>query len=141
MKATKEQKKLIHVNTHDRDQKEEFVQWATEDVSKISCNDLSFDQANMILQKLGQKPHGRERNYYGVFDKRNQQHMSIVSLTRQLGWEKRHEKYGRVADMDRLGEWLQSDKAPISKPLMKMETGELSKTINALTFMVAKRFK
>jgi phage gp16-like protein len=141
MKATKQQKQLIHVNAYDRDQKEELVQWATEDVEKISCNDLSFYQANLILEKLGQQPHKTKRNYYGLFDKKNQQHMAIVSLTRQLGWEIKSEKYGRVADMNRLGDWLQSSKAPVSKPLKKMTTQELTTTINAMTGMVAKRYK
>jgi hypothetical protein len=141
MKATKQQKQLIHVNAHDRDQKEELVQWATEDVEKISCNDLSFEQANLILEKLGQQPHKAKRNYYGLFDKKNQQHMAIVSLTRQLGWEQSNERYGRVADMNRLGDWLQSSKAPVSKPLKKMTTQELTTTINAMTGMVAKRYK
>jgi phage gp16-like protein len=141
MKATPQQKQLIHLNAHDRDQKEEFVQWATDDNDKISCNDLSFDQANLILEKLGQKPHKAKRNYYGLFDKKNQQHMAIVSLTRQLGWELKNEKYGRVADMDRLGNWLQSTKAPVSLPLKKMTTQQLTTTINAMTGMVAKRYK
>jgi hypothetical protein len=141
MQATKQQKQLIHVNAHDRDQKEELVQWATEDVEKISCNDLSFDQANLILAALGLEKHKAKRNYYGLFDKKNQQHMAIVSLTRQLGWEQSNERYGRVADMNRLGDWLQSSKAPVSKPLKKMTTQELTTTINAMTGMVAKRYK
>lgn len=141
MQATPKQKQLIHLNAPTRDIKEELVQWVTEDVSKTSCNDLSFDQANIILEKLGQRPHRKSLNSYGLFTKSNQQHMAIVSLVNQLGWQKKHDRYGRIADMDRLGDWLQGDKAPVSLPLKKMNTNQLTKTINALTIMVQKRYK
>jgi len=141
MNATKSQKQLIHINAPTRDLKEEFVQWATDDNSKTSCSDLNFDQANLILEKLGQKPHSKKAHAYGIFNKRNVQHMKVVSLTRQLGWDKRHPTYGRVADMDRLGAWLESDKSPVRKPLKSMSSTELTTIINGMTGMISKRYK
>ena len=145
MEATKQQKQLIHVNSPTRDIKEEFVQWATGDVEKISCNDLDFDQANMILEQLGMPPHRRqgdkETALYGKFDKKNRQHMYVLSLLRQMGWTKASERYGQIADIYRFGEWLQSERAPVRKPLLKMTNPELTKTINALESMLGKKWK
>lgn len=89
MQATKEQKQLIHINTPNRDTKEEFVQWATDDNAKTSCNDLSFDEANKILLQLNLTPH-KPKNY-AVFDKNNKQHRTILSLCIQNGFSKAHQ--------------------------------------------------
>jgi len=135
-RANKKQKQLIHVNAPNRDIKEEFVQWATGDNDKISCNDLSYAQANMILRKLGVKTvpmHVADMaSSWGKFDNSNGKHRNILSLLRQVRWVTPHPKFGEVADVARLGAWLQSDKSPVKKPLMKMESEEVSKVIVAL---------
>lgn len=137
MKANKKQKQLIHVNCPNRDTKEEFVQWATGDVNKISTNDLTYAEANMILRQLNVKtvpmPVEDLAITWGKFDKNNSKHKAILSLLRQIQWTTEHPKYGNVADIARFGGWLQSDKrAPVHKPLLKMSPEELSKTITAL---------
>lgn len=139
MQATKEQKQLIHINTPNRDIKEEFVQWATGDVEKTSCDDLLFEQANMILVKLGKKPHKPEN--WAVFDKNNKAHRTILSLCIQMGMSKESGRYGKVADLDALNEWLHSARCPVQKPLKKMEKIELSKVIGALSAMTKKKYK
>lgn len=144
MEATKQQKQLIHVNAPTRDIKEEFVQWATDDNDKISCNDLSFDQANRILEKLNLPPHSPQRGgawNWGRFDKENQHHMYILSLLRQLGWTKSSDRYGLVADMDRLGNFLKSGKSPVRQPLMEMSKAETTKLINCLESMLRKKWE
>lgn len=139
MKATKQQKKLIHINTPTRDIKEEYVQWATQDVKKISCDDLSFDQANMILVKLGKEPHKAQN--WAVFDKQNDRHKFILSLCIQYGWSKRSGKYGTVADLDKLNDWMHSKRCPVQKPLKKMTNDELTKFIGALEGMMKSKYK
>jgi hypothetical protein len=145
MQATTKQKQLIHVNAPTRDTKEEFVQWATGDVEKTSCNDLNFDQANKILVKLGIRPLAQslgrplEKNW-GRFDKSNKQHMRVMSQLHQIGWTQANERYGTVADIDRLGQWLQSERSPVRKPLRKMNGREISKIINALNSMTVKKY-
>lgn len=147
MKANSYQKKLIHTNAPNRDIKEEYVQWATEDVSKISCNDLSFDQANaIIVHQLGLKSVTAVKEdtplYWGFFDKDNQQHKFILSLLRQLNWTKLDTKYGRLADIERFGAWLQSDKSPVNKPLKAMDPKtEVKRIIVALESMISKKYK
>ncbi|CAG2532957.1 hypothetical protein MAR621_03151 [Maribacter dokdonensis] len=86
--------------------------------------------------------------YWGRFNSSNSKHMYILSLLRQMEWTVINEHSGRsYADLERLGKWLQSDKAPVQKPLMKMDTpkqadpSELSRTISALENMVSKFHK
>lgn len=139
MEATKEQKQLIHINAPNRDIKEEFVQWATNDNSKISTNDLNFDQANRILEKLGIKPFKAEN--WAKFDKSNPKHKLILSLMRQAQWTKPHPRHGEVADMDRLDSFLKSDKSPVKKPLKSMSSEEVEKIIIALNGIVKHKWK
>jgi hypothetical protein len=69
---------------------------------------------------------------WGKFDNSNGKHRNILSLLRQVRWVTPHHKLGEVADISRFGAWLQSDKSPVKKPLMKMESEEVSKVIVAL---------
>nr|WP_294922145.1 hypothetical protein [uncultured Flavobacterium sp.] len=126
--ATSYQKRLIAINTPNKDTKEEWVQWATADVKKISTNDLTFDQANMILKQLGQKEH--VKNLWSTFDKNNAQHMSILAIMRTAQWTKKIDGK-EVADLDVLDHFLKT-KSPVKKPLKKMTYEETSKVIHAL---------
>ena len=145
MNATKQQKQLIHVNTQKSGLKEELVQWACNDNDKTSCNDLSFDQANAVLQELGLKPHrkevDREAMRYARFDRANQQHKKILSTLMIIGWTQPHPRWGKTADMERFGKWLMSDKSPVRYPLRKMTVLETSKIISALESMTVKKYK
>lgn len=77
---------------------------------------------------------------WGVFDKDNTQHRTILSLMRQAQWTK--DWNGReVPDIIRLSDFLHSDKSPVNKALKKMETHELSKIIVALEGIVEWTFK
>lgn len=142
MVATKEQKIAIRKNCKfDVNIKEELVQWATSDNSKTSLNDLSFDQANKILVAQGGKSiKANPDNSWGYFDNNNSKHKYILSLLRQLGMVT--EVKGRdVADINKLGQWLKSDRSPVQKPLKKMNQLELSRVISALEKMVQKKWK
>lgn len=145
MEATKEQKKVIRRNCkYDVNIKEELVQWVTEDNSKTSLNDLSYEQAEKILriQEGRQEAGKREQrtDNWGMFDKSNSKHRYVLSLLRQLGMVK--EVKGRdVADIDKLSEWLKSNRSPVQKPLKKMSALEVSKVIGALESIVQKRWK
>ncbi|MHC5309115.1 hypothetical protein ACYSNM_03390 [Myroides sp. LJL116] len=142
MTATKEQKRAIRKNCKfDVNIKEELVQWATSDNNKTSLNDLSFDQANKILVAQGAKSvKANADNSWGYFDNNNSKHKYILSLLRQLGMVT--EVKGRdVADINKLGQWLKSDRSPVQKPLKKMNQLELSRVISALEKMVQKKWK
>lgn len=84
--------------------------------------------------------------YWGRFESGNSKHMYILSLLRQMNWITTNEQTGRTyADLERLGKWLQSPKAPVQKPLCRMDKpkptnpSELSITITALESMVGKK--
>lgn len=145
MKANAYQKKLIHINTPNRSIKELMVQSATGDPSKTSCNDLSFTQANKILIKLGKKPVAARSEdhplYWGYFDRSKSSHLKIQSLLHQLSWTTPNTRYGRVPDLERFGNWLQSDKAPVQKPLKRMNPQECTKTIVALEGIIKSKYK
>lgn len=135
--ATKEQKRDIHMNVH-KEVKEEFVQWATADVTKTSCNDLTFDQANRILVQNNRKPH--KLAFRAKFDKNNSRHKYLLSLCIQYGWWQVSKKFGKVADLDQLNAWMHSDKCPVKKALTDMDNDELTKVIGALSKMTVKRY-
>jgi hypothetical protein len=144
MNATPKQKQLIHINAPTRDIKEELVQWACDDNSKTSTNDLSFAQANTILQRLGVPQHHNsfksDAMKYASFDKSKQQHMKVLATLITMGWSLPHPKYNRTADLERFGNWLRSDRAPVRKPLRKMTAHEVTTIINALESMTVKKF-
>ncbi len=81
----------------------------------------------------------KEENW-GLFDKNNQQHKTVLSLLRQIHWTVPHDRHGEVADLGRLSDFLKSDKSPVKKPLIKMEPKEVSKIIAALESMQNKKF-
>lgn len=78
---------------------------------------------------------------WAFFDKNNKQHKQILSLAIQAGWSLHNDRYGEVADLKRLSDFLKSDKSPVKKPLKEMETKELSKIIYALEQIVKHEYK
>jgi hypothetical protein len=78
---------------------------------------------------------------WGLFDNNNQQHKTILSLLRQAQWTVPNGRWGEVADINRLSEFLKSDKSPVKKPLKKMESKEVSIIIVALEGIVKSKYK
>lgn len=87
------------------------------------------------------KPTTKNSKNWGLFDKSNKQHMSLLSQLRTLQWVKKSDKWGEVADLDRLSDFLKSDKSPVKKPLKDMEPGEVSTIIECFKSMVRKMYK
>lgn len=92
------------------------------------------------LKNIVQGNNSKNKNW-GLFDNKNQQHKAILSQLRTLQWTVPSEKWGEVADLDRLSEFLKSDKSPINKPLKDMNEKELSKMISCFESMVTKKYK
>jgi len=78
---------------------------------------------------------------WGLFDKKNKQHLTLLSQLRTLEWVKKSEKWGEVADLARLSDFLKSDKSPVNKPLKDMNEQEVSKIIECFKSMVRKKYK
>jgi hypothetical protein len=78
---------------------------------------------------------------WGIFDKKNKQHLTLLSQLRTVQWTIPHERYGEVADLARLSDFLKSDKSPVKKPLKSMEPHEVSKIIECFKSMVVKKYK
>ena len=105
---------------------------------KTSVKDLSFDQANDLIRRLGGRPFSEDN--WGLFDKTDPQHRQVLSLLYQIGWTTHHYFHGTVPDTRHLSNWLKSKRSPVRKPLMQMTTKELSKVISALE-MINKKTK
>lgn len=137
--ADTQQKKIIAILTHgDKELKAELVKNQTGDSLKCSTNDLTFYQANQIIQQLGGTP---VPNKWTRFDANKASHRNVLSLLMQNGWQFYNAEQQRYyADMNAFGGWLQS-KAPVKKPLIDMQSHEVSKTIFALEQMQKKDLK
>ena len=132
--ATKDQKLAIRRNCgFNEEVKCELVQWVKDSNSETSLNSLTFDEANKILEAQGDKPHKGEK--WAHFDKVNSKHRALLSLLYQAQWTTNY-KGKEVPDLDRFSSWLQSEKAPVRKPLKQQTATELSKTIKALEGIV-----
>lgn len=125
--------------------KNEWVQWVTGDVNLTSLKSITQAQAVKIMhQQTGSTDRSRPvptEDNWALFDKNNKQHLAILAQMRTLQWVTKSDKWGEVADMDRLSSFLKSDKSPVKKPLKKMTTDEVSKIIECFKSMIVKRYK
>lgn len=138
--ASKNQKQAIAILTkNDKELKAAMVEAQTLDPKKTSTNNLTHDQANNIIEELGGKPLLYDN--WAFYDKSKKSHKYILSLAIQYGWVIKHDKYGEVADLCKISEWLKSEKSPVKIPLQKMTPVQVSKVIIALENMVSKHYK
>lgn len=100
----------------------------------------AIDDYNRPKQQLQNVLRGQSGNW-GLFDKNNQQHKAILSQMRTAQWTIPNEKWGEVPDLNRLSDFLKSDKSPVNKPLKKMEPEEVSKIIEAFKGIVKSTYK
>jgi len=100
-----------------------------------------YNSPKKQLKTIIQGGRSHSKSNWGLFDNKNQQHKAILSQLRTLQWVVPSEKWGEVADLDRLSEFLKSDKSPINKPLKDMDEKELSKMISCFESMVTKKYK
>ena len=139
MNPTKQQTQRIYqLCGFNKARKAEVVARFTGNLEKTSIKDLSHAQANAVISHLGGLPIGKKT--WGSFDIKIDSHRYVLSLCHQLEWTKQTAAKGTVADLDRLGRWLESKKSPVRKPLMEMKPGEVSTIINAMESMVKKEY-
>lgn len=132
--------KEIRKNTNfQEDIKEEWVQWVTGDVKQTSLKSLTQAQAVRIIRaQTGTEP---QEDNWGLFDKDNRQHLTLLAYMRTAQWTTPNGKHGEVANIDRLSNWLKSDLSPVKKPLKKMQPWEVSKIIEAFKGIVKSLYK
>ena len=94
-----------------------------------SLRETTFREADLIIKQLGGK-----FAYFAYFDRNNQQHRYIMSLMHQLGWTANGNP-----DLNRLSQWLQSNRSPVRKPLKQMSKTDLTKIISALESILNKQ--
>jgi hypothetical protein len=92
---------------------------------------MNTTQRNFDYKKFNM--YRKSPRYWGKLDHTDNKHRKIMSLLHQLGWVYQCPKTGRNRpDHDKLGEWLQSDRSPVKRPIPKMTPKEVSKIITAL---------
>lgn len=101
----------------------------------------NYQKPQKQLQTIVQGGRSHSKSNWGLFDKTNKQHRTILSHLRTLQWVVKSEKWGEVPDIIRLSDFLKSDKSPVNKPLKDMELAELSKMISCFESMVIKKYK
>jgi len=127
---TSQRKQLYKLFNYCKETEAVHVAHITNNEAK-TAKELTVFQAQNLLSELVTN--------WAVFNPNNQQHKYIMSLLQQLEWSKPHPKYGQVADMPRLGNFLKSKKSPVPMPLQKMQTKDLSKLISCLESMLLKK--
>jgi len=134
--------KRIMQNCHYQEQvKSEWVQWVTGDVKQTSLKSITQAQAKRIIRTQEGKPVPQPKaENWAFFDKTNPKHKLILSLCRQAQWVEPNEKYGEVVDLERLSNFLKSNRCPINKKLKEMNDLELEKIIKVLEGIVKWQF-
>jgi hypothetical protein len=122
---------------NDADLKGDMIECYTGDPKKRSTKDLTFDQANELIVRLGgqrwafeAEPGDRD---YAKFDNANKQHRLLLSYCHQLNWvvSAPLNKRGMYADLGRLGSWLRKY-GYLKKPLHEYTAAELPKLCTQL---------
>jgi hypothetical protein len=100
-----------------------------------------YNSPKKQLQSIVQGGRTHSKSNWGLFDKNNQQHKTILAQMRTAQWVVPNGKWGEVADLNRLSDFLKSDKSPVNKPLKDMEPREVSKIIEAFKGIVKSTYK
>lgn len=129
--STPSQRYLIHrLCNYDAELKKELVSQFSDGRTTTSL-ELTEKEANHIIYRL---------QNWANFDSGNSQHRYILSLCIQKGWTRHSDKYGQIADLERLSGFLKSKRSPVRMPLLQMTKTECSKIISCLESMTVKHY-
>lgn len=102
----------------------------------------SFENVNLERNSSYTPPSQElEKVNWAVFDKTNPKHKVILSLMYQMQWVKPSEKWGEIPDLNKLSNFLQSDRSPVKKKLTAMDDKEVQKIIKALNGIIKHIYK
>ncbi|MBS7232477.1 hypothetical protein KHA90_15770 [Flavobacterium psychroterrae] len=79
----------------------------------------NYNKPKKQLENILNSGKKQSNSNWGLFDNNNQQHKMILSHLRTLQWVVPNEKWGEVPDLNRLSDFLKSDKSPVKKSLKK----------------------
>ena len=132
LKTTPRQRQLIHILCgYDAERKADLIDQFSGGRTTTSM-ELTKSEAKQLINSLTES--------WAKFNKNNAQHRYILSLCIQLGWRKHDEKYGSVADLERLSNFLKSKRSPVDLPLQQMNSDQCSKLISCLESMIKKHY-
>ena len=135
-------KRIMQNCSYQVETKNEWVQWVTGDVNRTSLKSITQDQAVKIIsaQEVS-TPINQPTENWAVFDNKNPKHKIVLSLLYQMQWVTPSQKHGEIPDMERLSNFLKSDRSPVKKPLKDMQPFELEKVIAALNGIIKSIYK
>lgn len=104
----------------------------------LSTKDLTSYEADQVLYFLNT---GKTlKANFALFDKTDTRYSSerrlLFSYLYQAGWTVPSQKYGEIPDLDRLSDFIQSAKSPVSIPLKEWEKSEWEKMLHAFRNIV-----
>lgn len=97
-----------------------------------SLSELFSSEAHRLIKRLQGEKQSTATPRHLQFDLSNSKHRYILSLCQQLGWSKQTKKHTSVADMEKLNNWLLSERSPVKQCLMDIPYVQLSKVVYAL---------
>ena len=106
-----------------------------------SSKELTFFEADDLIYFLntGQKSNANWAFFYK--DKFVAERQKLFSLLHQAQWTQPHKKYGTVADLERLSNFLKSPKSPVNKPLKQFTKTDWNKINAAFTGIIKSKYK
>lgn len=104
-----------------------------------STKELSFIEADELIYFL--RTGKKQPANWAFFDNGNPQHRKILSQLRTAQWVVANGKYGFVADLERLSNFLKSPRSPVNKPLKTMSKTEVSKIVFVFDKIIKGTFK
>ncbi|MDB0600719.1 hypothetical protein PL373_06080 [Tenacibaculum maritimum] len=105
---------------------------STKDLTKIEATELLY------FLNVGKV----KKDNWGYFDLQNVKHKVLLSHLYTAGWVVPHlGKHGEVPDIERLSNFLKSNKSPVNKPLKRMNDKEVEKIITAFIGIVKSTYK
>ena len=99
----------------------------------------AIDNYNSPKKQLQNIVRGVKSTNWALFDPKHKYakvHKLIRSICITKEWSLPSAKWGQIADLEKLSDFLKSEKSPVQKPLMDMDKQELEKIIVALNAIV-----
>jgi hypothetical protein len=138
-------KRIMANCAYEVDTKNEWVQWATGDVNRTSLKSITQAEAKKIIRQQEGLPEAKQpTDNWASFTptKPNPQKRSVLfSHMYQAQWTKPSEKHGDVPDLERLSQFLKSEKSPVNKKLVEFTDIEMDKLITAFKGIVKSKWK
>ncbi|MGV9003982.1 hypothetical protein [Flavobacterium sp.] len=103
---------------------------------------IAFDGSSSAVDNyFSEKPSKGNWASFTAYKPNPKKRKVLFSLLHQANWTTSHEVNGTVPDLNRLSNFLQSEKSPVQKKLIEMTDTEMEKLIKAFKGIVKGTWK